>query len=54
MKKTIWSSKARLKNNKKPSLKTHRKQNRGKQLEQFKNNFLVSTNVFLFIAGRRV
>ncbi len=50
MKKTIWSSKARLKNNKKPSLKTHRKQNRGKQLEQFKNNFLVSTNVFLFIA----
>ena len=50
MKKTIWSSKARLKNNKKSSIKTNRKQNRSKQLEQLKNNLLVSSNILLFIA----
>ena len=49
MKKTIWSSKARLKNNKKNSLKAHRKQNRSKQLEQLKNNLLISSNTLLFI-----
>ncbi|MBI52029.1 MAG: hypothetical protein CL779_02270 [Chloroflexi bacterium] len=49
MKKTIWSSKARLKNSKKPPVKRNKIQNRNRQFEQLKNNLLTSTNIFLFI-----
>ena len=49
MKKTIWSSKTRLKNNKKSPLKRSNIRNQSRHFEQLKNNISVSTNIFLFI-----